>query len=132
MRRLCGPTWRSFGNWTISPRLLTMTECVWHQKKELAWSYAHVPKKVNKYLIFHLLKVKKKEVLGISGPTQYSNTNYSPESIIQLKTGWAQDSWFQWSYKNWYFYLDISHWLNLYLWYGGKFGVLMPWYTFLY
>ena len=25
---------------------------------------------------------------------------------IQLRTGWAQDAWLQWSYENWFFHLD--------------------------
>ena len=29
---------------------------------------------------------------------------------IHLKTGWAQDAWFQLSYENWYLHLDISRW----------------------
>ena len=42
----------------------------------------------------------------------YSGTHHSPEGVTHLKTDWAQDVWLQWSYENWYFYLDISCWLG--------------------
>ena len=38
----------------------------------------------------------------------YSSTHHSPDGVIQLKTGSAQEGWLQWSYENWYFRLDIS------------------------
>ena len=37
-----------------------------------------------------------------------SSTPHSPQGFTQLKTGWAQDAWLQWSHENWYFHLDIS------------------------
>ena len=41
----------------------------------------------------------------------YSSTPHSPENILLLRTGWAQNAWLQWSHENWYFHLDISRWL---------------------
>ena len=44
-----------------------------------------------------------------------------PESIIQLRTGWAQDAWLQWSSGNWYSHLDISRWPRLGIVIGREF-----------
>ena len=30
----------------------------------------------------------------------YSSTHHSSENFTHLKTGWAQDAWLQWSYRN--------------------------------
>ena len=38
----------------------------------------------------------------------YSSPHHSSESFTNLKTGWAQDAWLQWSHENWYFQLDIT------------------------
>ena len=39
---------------------------------------------------------------------------HSPLSrrFYPFETGWAEDAWLQWLYKNWYYHLDISRWLN--------------------
>ena len=50
--------------------------------------------------------------VGFTPRLLYCSTHHFPESFTQLKTGWAQDAWLQWSYENWYFHLDISRWLN--------------------
>ena len=49
--------------------------------------------------------------VGFTPRLLYSSTHHSPESIIQLRIGWAQDAWLRWSYENRYFHLDISRWL---------------------
>ena len=48
--------------------------------------------------------------VGFTPTLLYSSTHHFSESFTQLKTGWAQDAWLQWSYENWYFHLDISRW----------------------
>ena len=53
-------------------------------------------------------------------------TFHSPEGVIQLRTGWAQDVWLQWLYESWYFLLDISRWQRItLLWtFGGRLDIL--------
>ena len=50
--------------------------------------------------------------VGFTPRLLYSSTHHSSESFVPLKTGWAQDSWLQWSHENWYFHFDISRWLT--------------------
>ena len=50
---------------------------------------------------------------GLMPRLPYSSTHRSSECFMPLKNGWAQDAWRQWSYKNWYFHRDISHWPSL-------------------
>ena len=38
----------------------------------------------------------------------YRGTLHFPQGIIQLKTGWAQDVWLQWSHDDWYFHLTSA------------------------
>ena len=59
-------------------------------------------------------------------PLLYSSTHHhSPESIIDLRTGWAQDTWLQWLYENWYLHLDMSRWFPL-----PPFFSILPWVSF--
>ena len=53
-----------------------------------------------------------------------------PESFIQLKTGWSQDGWLQWSDENRYFHLDISLWLVcfMFLFFSSRsYSAMMRW-----
>ena len=49
-------------------------------------------------------------------------------SFIQLKTGWTQDAWIQWSYENWCFHPDINRWSRhvLLLSWSGWYKKLFP------